>query len=264
LPSIGISRLPNTAEIQMGVVVLVAVAAMLSLLTIMAMIFKQSNLSDRTQALGLPEGSIRALIALLLLMVFVIFSIYLFRQVVGFQWDFFQSLTEDQVNAFAPSDIYAKKHMPDGSYEVWIRIKNINEAGEQFAQQIFTAMLTLVTAVSSFYFASKGETVRKVIPQNEPMFSDLKVTGITPASGEAAKGKIFITNLAGNGFVDGTKVILRRAGEKDLDASEIEIINESRILCTMDLTGKGAGKWDVIAIRPDSKESKLIDGFEIK
>lgn len=264
IPQLGISSLSSSTETRMVIVILIAVASMLAILTIMAIIFKQMNLSDPTQALGLPEGSIRALIALLLLMMFVIFSIYLFRQVVGFDWEYRSGLTELQVNTFEPSDIFQKQGPIDGKYNVWLRIKDVNSAGEQFAQQIFTAMLTLVTAVSSFYFASRGMEGHQSAKQNEILTTELKVTGINPNSGEAAKGKIVITNLAGTGLANNAQVKLRRAGESDIDASDIEFLNESRILCTFDLTEKLIGKWDVIIINPDSKEAKLVDGFEIK
>ena len=39
------------------------------------------GLTDKDEALGLPEGSIRAMIALVLILVFILFGIYLFNKV---------------------------------------------------------------------------------------------------------------------------------------------------------------------------------------
>ena len=71
---------PDT-EIEIGIIIVIAVAALMLLLFIMAAGFTILNLSDGKQALGLPEGSIRAMIALILVLVFIICGTYLFRLV---------------------------------------------------------------------------------------------------------------------------------------------------------------------------------------
>ena len=254
----------SSNEIHMVLLITIVVIVMLAILTIMAVVFKQLNLSNAKQALGLPEGSIRALIALLLLMIFVVFAIYLFRQAVGFEWDYMSGLTESEINTLQPSDIFQQEG-PDtnGEYNVWLRIKNVPPIAEQFAMQIFTALLTLVTAVSSFYFASKVVEEHQVPKQSETLMSDLSVTGITPNSGDASKGKIVITNLAGTGFAGNARVKLQQTGQSDIDATDVEVLSDSRILCIFDLTDKPTGKWDVVVIN-DNKEPRLVDGFEIK
>lgn len=255
----------NSTEIRLVLLIAIVVAVLLTILTIMAAVFKQLNLSNARQALGLPEGSIRALIALLFLMMFVVFAIYLFRQVVGFNWDYMTGLTETQINTLNLSDIY-RQEGPDanGKYNVWLRIKDVSPAGEQFAQQIFTALLTLVTAVSSFYFASRVVEEHQAPKQSETLVSSVSVTGITPNSGDASKGKIAITNLAGTGFVKNARVKLQQTGQSDIDATDVEVLNESRILCTFDLTEKHSGKWDVVVVNDNNKEARLVDGFDIK
>jgi hypothetical protein len=61
---------------------IVAVAALLALLIALALMTLSAaalNLSDRAQALGLPDGSIRAIIALGLIVLFAVISIFLYR-----------------------------------------------------------------------------------------------------------------------------------------------------------------------------------------
>src|SRR5579859_5425801 len=70
-----------TPEIQLGLVIVLAVFMLMALLFIMTAGFVQLKLANANQALGLPEGTIRALIALILIMLFVIVGIYLFRTV---------------------------------------------------------------------------------------------------------------------------------------------------------------------------------------
>ena len=58
-----------------GVIVLVL------LLTAVATMFSILNLTNSTQALGLPEGSIRAVIALSLIVLFAILSVFLYQNI---------------------------------------------------------------------------------------------------------------------------------------------------------------------------------------
>ena len=74
-----VATLPKDSEVQLGFLVVIAVIALISLLFTVAAGFSRLQLTDGKQAMGLPEGSIRALIALILIMVFVIVSIYVFR-----------------------------------------------------------------------------------------------------------------------------------------------------------------------------------------
>ncbi|HEX5808383.1 MAG TPA: hypothetical protein VFY25_06925, partial [Anaerolineales bacterium] len=103
------------AELYMGMYIVLGIGVLLIMLTIMTIAFARLNLANSQQALGLPEGSIRALIALILLLVFIVLSIYIFR-VVG---------------SSNPA---------------------MNEDGAQLAQQLVTTLATLAVAVSGFYF----------------------------------------------------------------------------------------------------------------
>src|SRR5262245_1816786 len=60
-------------EIQVGFLVVIGVIALITLHFIVAAGFAHLQLADPKQALALPEGSIRAMIALILIMVFIIF-----------------------------------------------------------------------------------------------------------------------------------------------------------------------------------------------
>jgi len=70
---------PGTAEIKIGLVIVLAIAILLILLYIIVIGFSHYNLTDHNEALGLPPGSVRALISLFLIMLFIIIGIYLVR-----------------------------------------------------------------------------------------------------------------------------------------------------------------------------------------
>ena len=82
VPSL-IGTLPSTAETHMGMVVVLSVSVVLVLLYLMAAGFASLGLASRQNAIGLPEGSMRALIALFLIMIFIMVSVHMFRAVAG-------------------------------------------------------------------------------------------------------------------------------------------------------------------------------------
>ena len=120
-------------EIFLPLLVIVGVAGLLASLTVATVIITALNLDDRKQALGLPKGSVRALIALSLIIIFAITSTFLYR------------------------NLYYRVG-PGGSL--------IPPSDEQvrFAQQILTTVSTLVVAVAGFYFGTRSvEAARGVV-----------------------------------------------------------------------------------------------------
>jgi hypothetical protein len=172
-------------ELQMGMVVVLAITVLLTVITVTVSVFSRLDLANRKHALGLPPGSVRALIALFLIMVFIIMSVYLFRTIaVG-----------------------------------------VPAAAEQLAMQLVTVLATLVTAVSAFYFAKTeptqdGAPPKKAVPfvvesidppQAPPGQVIIKLTGTGFVPGITAKlaqtgttvPKIDSTNVT---FVDASKI----------------------------------------------------------
>jgi hypothetical protein len=145
-------------ELVAGILVVTAIAAMMTLLYIFAAGFNYMKLTDRGQALGLPEGSIRAMIALILIMVFIIFGIYLFRNVAtgntGTIADRIpiDSLKKLDLSRFKDFQVNIKTITKD-TVSVNLGYK-ISEDGARLAQQLVTTVGTLVVAISSFYFGS--------------------------------------------------------------------------------------------------------------
>jgi hypothetical protein len=106
------------------------------LLFIMATGFALLGLADPQQALGLPEGSIRAMIALFLIMIFVTFGLYLFRAIASGT-----ATNQDAVDV---------------------------------AKQLITTVGTLVVAVAGFYFGSRAvQVARGVATPDEPKINSV-------------------------------------------------------------------------------------------
>lgn len=118
------------AAIKLPLLVVVGVMALFATLALVALTFSVAGLSDKSQALGLPEGSVRAAIALSLIVIFAILSIYLYGNI-----------------AASSSE---------------------NKESTDFAKQVFAVVGTLMTSVASFYFASRAASITAAAPSSTP------------------------------------------------------------------------------------------------
>jgi hypothetical protein len=107
---------PLTPEVQLAIVIVLGVSIVMTLLFIMTAGYQRMDLAKDDQALGLPAGTVRALIAFFLILMFAIVGIYLF-------------------NAVASKG-------------------DISQQAAGLAQQLMTTIATLVVAVSGFYFGT--------------------------------------------------------------------------------------------------------------
>jgi hypothetical protein len=145
-------------ELLMGIFVVTAIAALMTLLYILAAGFKFMGLTDRNQPLGLPDGSIRAMIALILIIAFIIFGFYLYRNVGGgVSFELEKNISADSlkhVNMNKYKDMQTKIVISSDSTFTIMSVQKISDEGSKLAQQLLTTVGTLVVAISSFYFGS--------------------------------------------------------------------------------------------------------------
>jgi len=136
-----------STEISMVLAIILGSAGLLTVLAVVAVIFTFLKIQDKTQALGLPEGSVRAIIAICLIILFVIMSIFLFRsigttvrRIDGPYWN---------GSAFIPVNETA--YIPIEPSEDQISIAN----------NLVTTVGTLVVALAGFYFGTRAVTVAR-------------------------------------------------------------------------------------------------------
>ena len=91
--------------------------------------------------------------------------------------------------------------------------------------------------------------------------SSMTVTDITPRYA-SNNGSVSITNLGGNGFVEGSTVKLMRPGESDINATAVTVVSPTQITCTFDLNGKGIGNYDVV-VTTSGVTSTFTNGFNV-
>jgi hypothetical protein len=142
--------------VRLPVLVITGVMALFATLALVAVTFSVAGLTDPTQALGLPEGSVRAAIALSLIVIFAITSIYLYS-----------SLSK----------------------------ADANPRGDDFAKQVFAVVGTLMTSVASFYFASRASASATTAVVSAPKLTSITPTQASKAAGAPVAAKIVGTGL---------------------------------------------------------------------
>jgi amino acid transporter len=144
-------------------VAICGVVVLITMLTIVTMTFKSLGLENPGHAMGLPEGSIRAVLALSLVVLFAIFAVFTYRGVyLGGPKSTVQGLSHDEATKFISDhptarQIKVTKEGGTEAYEVEYRVEN-STASDDFAKQLLVLLGTLMTAVTSFYLGANTAT----------------------------------------------------------------------------------------------------------
>lgn len=89
--------------------------------------------------------------------------------------------------------------------------------------------------------------------------TSLSVTGITPEA--ALNSSVVSLTILGTGFTSTPSVKL--AGQEEILATEVNCVSSSELNAHIELTGKTAGRYDLVVTNPDSAQATLTDCFEI-
>lgn len=212
-----LGRAVNDA-VRLPVLVVIGVMALFATLALVAVTFAVAGLTDPKQALGLPEGSVRAAIALSLIVIFAITSIYLYS-----------SLKD------------AKAESPS----------------VDFAKQVFAVVGTLMTAVASFYFASRASASATTAAVSAP-----KLISLTPTQASTAGSPTVPVQIAGTDL-QLTKNVNLVMGSTTIAGSDVTSSAEL-IKCSFALDpGLPAGKYDAVVTTSDGATATLPGAFEV-
>ena len=152
----------SSEPIILTCVMMVAFTLIVVLAILMLIFFKATHTEDKTQALGLPSGSIRALIAFALVLMFICIGVYL-HQAMSFTGPPVdkQNLTEDEVNALKAQVSLVIEHPanpatgPDGKPRFDVTYyPGRSQPADDLAKQMFTQLATVFVTVIGFYFGS--------------------------------------------------------------------------------------------------------------
>lgn len=170
-PEDGRTTTPGLAVLLIGgiLVFLFALGAVVA-------VFHLLNLTNDRWPLGLPDGSIQAFIALVLILLFFIMSVFLYTDITNPQADIgtLEGIPESHFNALPSSRLISVSSYEDPNaevseteaaptlYDVTLDLSNErSQVADEVARQLITTIGTLIVAIASFYFGARSIGGRK-------------------------------------------------------------------------------------------------------
>ena len=146
----GWSSLPK--EVALPILAISGVVFLLATLTVLAVSFSIFSMVDKTQAFALPEGSIRAVIALSLIVIFAILTVYLYTDISNPDLVAASNLTlEEKDRLVANGGVVTTSMTGQGDTARYTAyFLNPDQGADDFAKQLLVMLGTLVTSASSF------------------------------------------------------------------------------------------------------------------
>lgn len=238
------------------------IVVLIFMLAAVAMIFSALGLSNRELAMGLPEGSIRAVIALSLIVLFAILSIFLYQNVSkgGALVKIDEMSTADRTEFMRNPYVRDIQSTPvagkDGFYNVSYR--SANAAGDEFAKQLLVLLGTLMTAVTSFYLGA-GTVTSAVKTGTEAGAAAIPPpipSGIKPDTHSIAASGPLQLEITGTNLNIITRVRIVKAGTAPIVGTKVGS-SPTRITCELDVSKATPGTYDVEIDDGGSKSAKL-------
>jgi hypothetical protein len=206
-----LTKLAKDGSGSLALLAIGGVVVLILLLTAVAMVFSILQLTNNTQAMGLPEGSIRAVIALSLIVLFAILSVFLYQGVSIGSRSVIPNLPNAERLQFirehtTAQDIQSKltQKGAEGKEDLYeVSYRSANATADDFAKQMLVLLGTLMTAVTSFYLgagtatsaAKAGGEAAKESAANSPTVTKVDPTSYSLASGPAMKLQLTGSNL---------------------------------------------------------------------
>jgi hypothetical protein len=224
---------------SLSVLALGGVIALLGALLLFTALIKLLDLQSRDQALGLPEGSVRALLALALLGLFAILVSSVLNP--KSQDKTFSGLRQEDINALI-------QHNPEARDIVQIPEVNSQPPTfkvtfsstlrqDDFAKQMLTLVGTLMTAVISFYFGAT--TVRTTDDSTQRPPTSVVTPLVSPNTARPNISSDF--RVTGIGLSGVTQVeAVGPPGTSLVTATDLNVVNDNLVTFRFELP---AGKW---------------------
>jgi IPT/TIG domain len=217
----------SRVEIVLGLTVIAGVSTLVLVLFIMAAGFTAMKMNDPQQALGLPEGSIRAMIALMLIIIWIIMSVFLLNV----------------VNTAAANSDTAR-----------------------VAQQLMTTIGTLVVAVAAFYFGSRSvESATQALAAAIGQKPYPVIEHVDPK--QAQLGKDCTLTITGRNFRRPSVRLVQTTPPREIGTKGNPLSNDTTISCTMTLGAEAdqtlVGEWALLVVNEDGEKHQLERAFEI-
>lgn len=261
----GLKELVPLGERGLPLIAIGGVVVLVLLLTAVTTMYSILDLTNKDQAMGLPEGSIRAVIALSLIVLFAILSIFLYQNIAtGGARLTINEMSAEQRTEFIRihTDAREIQSTPNaGKPDLFdVSYRSSNPASEDFAKQLLVLLGTLMTAITSFYLGA-GTVTSAVRAGEKSETSATTFTGVTPTKHSIATGKAIKLEITGTNLDGISRVRLVRTGETPIDGTGVTPA-PTKVTCDLDLTGASTGTWS-IEVAEGARPAKVAGSLEI-
>ena len=251
LPNGGSDGGTSQSAVTLSLLAIGGIILMLAALAAVSILLSFLDLADKTQALALPEGSIRAVIALSLVVLFSIMSIFHFESIssagrirsiehltAGDKETFSRNIPESQLLG----SIMTKKEFPE-EYTIYFE-EYFGESADDFAKQLLILIGTLMASVTSFYFGAKTVTaaVAAATQASETAKLPLAVRAVDPKVTVVAGDPKDVPLAISGDNLNEVKEVKLVLGNKQIVATDV-VFNASVVKCTVHLDAESTKEW---------------------
>jgi hypothetical protein len=247
------------SAISLPMLVVAGLVLLLICLAGIAYVFVRTGLQDPTQALGLPPGSMQAVIALSLVVLFAILSIFLFTSMSVQSIRSLPGLSvvdrDNQIGRLGASFAgfkadFDSKGVAAGTYTIFVRDPSEPglEARNDIAKQLLILIGTLMTSAVGFYFGSRATAAgasaavaanQQTADQARPVIDKVEPAAALPR-GQPTPVKVTGTGLSG------ASIIIRQGGGPPLHVTSV-VATDTEFTCTVTPdAGAAVGDYDVV------------------
>lgn len=260
----------------MPVIAVIGIFELIGTMVIVVVLFKHMGLVSPDQALGLPDGSVRAFLALSLLVLFGILTVFLFdslaggaveRHIAGLPADYSkEAFSKDHplaTNVMLIPTLAADKITVVSKDIYWQEPRD--QSSTDFAKTLLTLIGTLMTAVISFYFGAN--TVSSAVATTQPSSGTMPApTAATPnpQPHTGTNGMLTIT-VAGTNLNDITAAkVINRTNNAHLDSAEVPKSNATSVSFNLRVVPELVpGLWEIQLTDKNNKTVTVPGGITL-
>jgi hypothetical protein len=250
---------PDTSpEISQTIILVIGLGGLVALLVISVTIFRATQLLNKDSAFGLPEGTIRAIIAIGLILIFAMVSVFIYYQVKNPPTSREIVMTEEQYQQVpVESIIFAKPDKDNSELFTVILAQPRNQNSDDIAKQLLTTIGTLAVAVAGFYFGTQTKSSQR----QEVSSASPEITDFSPKGGK--QGQPINLEIVGKNLTQ-PKAVKFTLGDTEMDLEDIKAFN-TKIKGKLKIdVNQLPGKYILTVQNDDDTVLTINDTFEVK
>ncbi len=184
-----LAKLTSFPDQTLPVELVGGLAGFLIAIGLLILLFRRLGIVDRTQPLGMPPGSIRAIMALILILLFVLLVVFIYFDIARPPGTIVRGVTAEQFAKIPFDQIESSSLDPQsGLYTVGKYPPPRSADSVDIGKQVITTVSTLVVSISAFYFGAQSVEMGRRPALIQPGPTAPRGAGPTPA-GSATRSR---------------------------------------------------------------------------